>query len=263
MNIRNFEYLRDQIKYTGFGESLENELKTNMEQLRPEFSLGHDTFYNNDRVSATLNFRKSDQTDLYFFNSYKATLEKEGSQEKQEQVFYINRGNNITLKEAYNLMEGRAVNKDLTSREGEVYNAWVQLDFKDADANGNFRLNHYHENYGYDLEAALSRYPIKELKNESHKEDLLNSLKKGNMQSVTFEKGGQETRHYIEANPQFKTLNVYDSDRNRLDTRKSLGEVQAQSKAQDSSRTKNQKAGTEGEADEQPQKQQRGKKQSV
>jgi hypothetical protein len=39
----------------------------------------------------------------------------------------------------------------------------VQMDFKEADSSGNFKLNHYHQNYGYDLEAALYKHPIKEL----------------------------------------------------------------------------------------------------
>lgn len=95
----------------------------------------------------------------------------------------------------------------------------VQLDFKDADSNGNFRQKHYHENYGYDIDAVISKHPIKELDNPSHKEDLINSLKKGNRQSATFIKDGQEVKQYIEASPQFKTLTIYDANQKRLDTR--------------------------------------------
>jgi len=53
-------------------------------------------------------------------NSYDASLKKDGTAESLEQTFYINKGQNITLKEAYNLMEGRAINKDLTNQQGEV-----------------------------------------------------------------------------------------------------------------------------------------------
>lgn len=240
MNERNYDYLKDQVKYTGFGEALEGELKQQMEKQQPTFSLKHDAFYGEDKVSAELSFRRSEQTDLYFFNSYKVSLQKEGRPESLEQTFYINKGNNITLKEAYNLMEGRAVNKDLTSREGEVYNAWVSLDFKDTDNNGNFRLNHYHENYGYDLEAAVGKHPIKELDNPSHKEDLMNSLKKGNLQSATFIRDGQEVKQYLEANPQFKTVNVYDADKNRLDMRQ--GKAQQQSQNGETSKKQNTRA---------------------
>lgn len=228
MNEKNFEYLRDQVKYTGFGEGLEEELKGKMQKEEPTFVLNHTAKYGEDTAQATLNFKKSSESDMYFFNSYKVELHKEDSKEALEQTFYINKGSNITMKEAYNLMEGRAVNKDLTNKEGEAYNAWVQLDFKQADTNGNFKLNQYHQNYGYDLEATLSKHPIKELENPKHKEDLMDSMKKGNLQSATFLKEGNEIKQYIEASPQFKTINVYDSNMKRIDNRHAKQEKESQ-----------------------------------
>ncbi|KIO54335.1 hypothetical protein [Flavobacterium hibernum] len=228
MNEKNFEYLRDQIKYTGFGEALESQLKEKMQKEEPNFTLTHNAQYGNDTAAATLNFNKSKESDLYFFNSYKVELQKENSKENLEQTFYINKGSNITMKEAYNLMEGRSVNKDLTNKEGEIYNSWVQIDFKQTETNGNFKLNHYHQNYGYDLEATLSKHPIKELETPKYKEDLINSLKKGNLQSATFQKEGNEIKQYIEASPQFKTINVYDSNLQRIDNRKSTEEKQSE-----------------------------------
>ena len=229
MNEKNFEYLRDQLKYTGFGDALESELKEKMQKEEPNFTLTHNTQYGNDTVAATLNFNKSKESDMYFFNSYKVDLQKENSKENLEQTFYINKGSNITMKEAYNLIEGRSVNKDLTSKEGEVYNSWVQMDFKQSESNGNFKLNHYHQNYGYDLEAVLSKHPIKELETPKYKEDLINSLKKGNLQSATFLKEGNEIKQYIEASPQFKTINIYDSNMKRIDNRKAQEEKQSES----------------------------------
>lgn len=228
MNQKNFEYLRDQVKYTGFGEGLENDLKQKIQEGNPEFKLAYETKYGNDTVNATLNFSQSKQSDMYFFNSYQVNVQKENSAETMDQTFYINKGNNITLKEAYNLMEGRSVNKDLTNKEGQVYNAWVQMDFKQSDDNGNFKLKHYHENYGYDLEAVLSKHPIRELSNEEYKSNLMDSLKKGNLQSATFQINGADQKQYIEANPQFKTINIYDSAMQRVDTRQSKKEQQSE-----------------------------------
>lgn len=249
MNEKNFEYLRDQIKYTGFGEALESQLKEKMQKEEPNFTLTHNAQYGNDTTTATLNFKKSDQSDIYFFNSYKVELQKENSKEALEQTFYINKGSNITMKEAYNLMEGRSVNKDLTSKEGEVYNSWVQMDFKQSESNGNFKLNHYHQNYGYDLEAVLSKHPIKELETPKYKEDLINSLKKGNLQSATFLKEGNEIKQYIEASPQFKTINIYDNNMKRIDNRKAQEEKQSESQhtsEKQSSKKQNQTADDDG-----------------
>lgn len=232
MNQKNFEYLRDQVKYTGFGEGLENDLKQKIQEGNPEFKLAYETKYGNDTVSATLNFSQSKQSDMYFFNSYQVNVQKENSAETMEQTFYINKGNNITLKEAYNLMEGRSVNKDLTNKEGQVYNAWIQMDFKQSDDNGNFKLKHYHQNYGYDLEAVLSKHPIRELSNEEYKSNLMDSLKKGNLQSATFQSNGAEQKQYIEANPQFKTINIYDNSMRRVDNRQSKKEQQSEGESQ-------------------------------
>jgi hypothetical protein len=249
MNEKNFEYLRDQLKYTGFGDALESELKEKMQKEEPNFTLTHNAQYGNDTAAATLNFNKSKESDMYFFNSYKVELQKENSKEALEQTFYINKGSNITMKEAYNLMEGRSVNKDLTNKEGEIYNVWLQVDFKQSETNGNFKLNHYHQNYGYDLEAALSKHPIKELETPKYKEDLMNSLKKGNLQSATFQKEGNEIKQYIEASPQFKTINVYDSNLQRIDNRKSKEEKQSetqQASEKQGSKKQNQTADDDG-----------------
>lgn len=228
MNQKNFEYLKDQVKYTGFGEGLENDLRQKIEKGDTDFKLNHTAKYGEDTLNAQLSFSKSKQSDMYFFNSYQVSLQKENTAEKMEQNFYINKGNNITLKEAYNLMEGRSVNKDLTNKEGQLYNAWLQMDFKQSDEKGNFKLKQYHENYGYDLEAALGKHPIKELGNDEFKANLMDSLKKGNLQSATFQNGSSEQKHYIEANPQFKTINIYDTGMQRLDNRQQKSEKEAQ-----------------------------------
>lgn len=74
--------------------------------------------------------------------------------------------------------------------------------------NGNFKVKHYHQNYGYDLEATLSKHSIKGLEKDDYKNNLMDSLKKGNIQFVTFKQDASEQKQFIEANPQFKTINI-------------------------------------------------------
>ena len=263
MNEKNFEYLKDQVKYTGFGEGLEGELKEKMKEQQPGFTLNHQAKYGDAIANVTLNFKKSEQSDMYFFNSYKMDLFKENAKESLEQTFYINKGSNITMKEAYNLMEGRAVNKDLTNKEGQLYNTWVQMDCKEADTNGNFKLNQYHQNYGYDLENALSKHPIKELDHPKYKEDLMDSIKKGNRQSVTFLKEGNEIKQFVEANPQFKTINIYDGNMQRIDNRQSKDEKQSEGESKSAKQdVKKQSQSDDTDSPEAPQEKKRRKKQS-
>ncbi|OYX81564.1 MAG: hypothetical protein B7Y83_17100, partial [Flavobacteriales bacterium 32-34-25] len=125
------------------------------------------------------------------------------------------------------------------------------------------KLNQYHQNYGYDLENALSKHPIKELETPKYKEDLMDSIKKGNRQSVTFVKDGNEIKQYVEANPQFKTINVYDSNMKRIDNRQSKEEKQTEGEtksAKQEAKKQNQSDDTDGP--EVPQEKKRRKKQS-
>ncbi len=44
----------------------------------------------------------------------------------------------------------------------------------------------------------------------------MQSLQKGNIQSVTIEKEGSVAKMFIEANPQFKTVTLYDAQMKRM-----------------------------------------------
>ncbi|MHA4875680.1 hypothetical protein, partial [Enterococcus faecium] len=65
-----------------------------------------------------------------------------------EQTFYIHKGKGVTAKEAYNLLEGRSVYKELTNKAGVAYKDWIQLDFTKKDKHGNHEVKQFHENYG-------------------------------------------------------------------------------------------------------------------
>jgi hypothetical protein len=211
MNQKNFEYLKDGLKYLGFGEGLNNKLAEELASGKPEFQLRTVNEYARDKVNYTLDFRKSDSSDMYFFNRYNASFKPEGDSPEKAQTFYIKKNAGITAKEAYNLLNGRSVNKDLTNSEGQPYNAWLQIDFNKKDDNGNHKFKMIHQAYGYDLDKELSKHPIKELAEPTTKERLMQSLERGNLHQVTFVKGDKDDKMFIEANPQFKGLNLYDS----------------------------------------------------
>ncbi len=211
MNNENFQYLSDNLKYMGFGENLRGELEKNLKEGKPDFQLHYKAEINKKPFEVSMNFRKSDTSDMYFFNNYHASLAK-GNSEKAEQTFYLNKGKGVTGKEAYNLLDGRAVQKDLITKEGQPYKAWMQLDFDNKDKNNNFEVKQFHERYGFDLKAAVEKFPITDLKDSDKQKALLQSLQKGNVQSVTIEKDGSSHKMFIEADPQFKKVNLYDSN---------------------------------------------------
>lgn len=212
MNAKNLEFLKEGIKYLGFGEGLNNKLTEELNSGKNEFQLRTENQYGRDKVSYSLDFKKSDQSDMYFFNKYSATLQGEKEDQQKSQTFYIKKNSGVTAKEAYNLLNGRCVNKDLTTQEGEKYNAWLQIDWKQQDTNGNHKFKMIHEAYGFNLEKTLEKHPIKELTDPTTKDRLMRSLERGNLHEVTFAKGDKEEKMFIEANPQFKSLNIYDTN---------------------------------------------------
>ena len=56
----------------------------------------------------------------------------------------------------------------------------------------------------------MQQLPLKELSSKTEADKLQDALKQGSRQSVVLIKDGNEHRFYIEANPQFKSVNIYD-----------------------------------------------------
>lgn len=217
MNTQNAEFLKKSLLNLGFGDKLNAELDKEMAAKTPEFKLGLQQEFNQKTVDYTLHFKAGDNQDMYFFNKYDATINHKDDPAKNiDQTFYINKGNGITAKEAFNLMEGRAVQKQLYNLEGQKYQAWLTLDDKNLTDNGNKKIRHYHENYGFDLDKVIAGKGIKELADPKAKEELMYSLKKGNAQQITVGEGGSEKKYFIAANPQFKTVDLFDHQMKKI-----------------------------------------------
>jgi hypothetical protein len=252
MNEKNFDYLKDNLKYLGFGDKLVEALQSNLKEGKDGFTLHYSAEVNKKNFEATLQFRRSDSTEMYFLNSYKASLERTNG-DTMEQTFYLNKGKGVTAKEAYNLLEGRAVHKELTNKAGEPYHAWIQLDFEAKDKHQNYEVKQFHEKYAYDVREAVSKFPIKELDGGDKEKSLLQSLQKGNIQAVTLEGNGDGQRIFIEANPQYKTINLYNEKMQRLDQQQRQNlmqrpeghEVKHQGKEKDKSKELGEEGGPE------------------
>src|SRR5688500_7616450 len=110
MSEKNLEFLKDALKYLGFGEGLNEKLTENVKAEKPEFQLSTINTYGKDKVSYSLDFKRSDKADMYFFNRYTASFKAGENGPEKSQSFYINKNAGVTAKEAYNLLNGRSVN---------------------------------------------------------------------------------------------------------------------------------------------------------
>ncbi|HUX85166.1 MAG TPA: hypothetical protein VMV20_08020 [Chitinophagaceae bacterium] len=217
MNKENLQFLKNAVKFMSFDETTQAELEKKIREGTPEFQLKAVAHFNQDEVGALLYFRKSDKSDYYFFNKYDVVvLHPEEPARDKSQTFYIHGGTGITLREAYNLLEGRSVFKTLLDQEGKKYQAWMQIDFGSIDSNGNYKYRHFYSSYGFNLVEVLNQYPILNLEKEEDKDMLIISLQRGNRHPVWFLLDEREQQVFVEAAPQFKALNVFDGARRKI-----------------------------------------------
>ena len=211
---KNNQSLRDQVQRIGFRD-LSNQIDQQIKQGREQFTIPVSYYVNEkERLNHELSFVK-DQSGQYQFEGNKTTLQNESKpEEDRSQYFKVHEGNSLITIQAYNLLAGRAVQKEKT---------WMQLDLNDKDAKGNHRIKEFHMGYGYDLEKTLQQLPLKELVNKTEANKLQDSLKNGDRQPITLIKNGNEHRFYIEANPQFKSVNIYDEHSRKITVSKALG----------------------------------------
>ncbi|MES2328223.1 MAG: hypothetical protein V4539_01385 [Bacteroidota bacterium] len=215
MNDKNLEFLKGNIKYTGFGESLYGELEKNIREGKPEFQLHFSTQIYNKPFDAVLDFKKGDKGDMYFYNGYRATFERSDGK-KMEHYFDVEKGKGIAGKEAYNLLQGRAIvdkkqidHLDKEAREALVVKPWIQFDLSKKGENG-YAVIPLGEERGYNLREAVGKFAVIEMDGSTREKDLIKALEKGNMQAATIEINGKVENIYLSANPEYKTVNVYD-----------------------------------------------------
>jgi hypothetical protein len=264
MNQENLEFLQRGLLFMGFKDTMNAQLEAKIKEQPKDFQLTMQGEYKRpgaepEKVDYKLDFRKSDTTDMYFFNRYQAKLLNDLDPSKEKtQTFYINKGSGVTAKEAFNLLQGRAVNKDLATKEGQPYNAWLKLDFSKKDKHDNFEVKQFSAGYGYDLLATLKKYPIKEMDDSQRLTGLIEGIQRGNVMAVTFNREGKEDKMHIEANPQFKTLVLYDADMKKVyqANEKKEGQTngQAAEKGADMKVDKKEAVKQEGAGEDEPQK---------
>ncbi len=238
---QNVEFIKNSLLNLGFGDKLNTELEKQITAKTPEFNLAAQHEFNQHKMDYTLHFKAGNNQEMYFLNKFDASL-KNGN-EDTKQSFYINKGNGVTAKEAFNLMDksdgldGRAVFKQLFNKDQEKYHAWVKLDWNDLTDGGNARL----KQHSFDVEKFLDGKGVKEMNDPKSREDLIRSLKKGNKQQITVDRDGKEQKYFIAANPQYKTVNLFDHQMKKIKREELFPPVQKQDNSEKEIQSKHQK----------------------
>jgi len=219
------QYLKDQMKYLGFGEDekLHKDLEKGINSKKQQFEVktASDKALPGNQVTFTLKFNKTEKGGV-FFNSYNAVL----SNEKNENIshnFPVSRESTFTAKEAVNLLEGRTVKIEFQNPKTEQMEpAFVKLNFNEPKTEkGNYNFQNFYMNYGVDTARIVEKSNLIFDKPE-YKTNTIRSLEKGNVVKVKFEQGHKVIEGKAALNPQYKNLNLYDLEMNRVNTNKPL-----------------------------------------
>lgn len=200
---RNFNSINEKVQRIGFPD-LSEKIKNHIGKGQENFSLPLSYYINEkEKINHTLCFSKNAEGHFELYG-FKSSLQNNSAPEDSREYYFKNGlENNFKLNEVYNLLSGRSV---------EHNQSWFQLDFNDKDSSGNYHLKEFRNEYAYDLEKTLKAVPLKEISNPYEMEKLKYALRQGDRASALLIKNGRENQIYIEANPQFKSLNIYDHE---------------------------------------------------
>lgn len=198
---QNSQELLSHLERLGFS-GVSAKLDDAMRKGYPEFSIPISYYVEpSKRINFELAFLKDDQGNIRL-RGYNAHYHNEARpDESRVQFFSADNGKCVDTKSSLHLLQGRAL-----EQEG----GWMQLDFNDRDAQGQYRTKEFPAAYGFDIEQQVRNLPIKEVQDQGETSMLVAALKSGGCQGVTFIRDGNERRYYIEANPQFRSVNIYD-----------------------------------------------------
>ena len=227
------KYLKDQLKYLGFGENeklhkdLEKGIKSKNQQF--EIKTTSDKTLPGNKVDFTLKFNKTENGGV-FLNSYNTKFTNEKAEEISHN-FSVNRENTFTAKEAVNLMEGRSVKIEFHNpKSDQQETAFVQFNFEEPKTEkGNFMFQNFYENYGVDTDKIVEKSNLIFDKPE-YKDNVIKSLEKGNIVKVKFDFDDKIMEGKAVLNPQYRNLNLYDNDMNRINTNKPLQGIENEEK---------------------------------
>lgn len=238
MNENNVEYLKKTLENLGFGTKLNDVLETAIRREIPTFSLGITTQMRpaeskdpgsdrTENLNFKINFNRSKESDVYFLNDYQVKLTRKNDPIVREQTFDLARDHRITAVQAYKLLSGLSLEKEvfLKTNTGEMEQVdpqpqktpvWLKLNLDVTDAYGNHPLRVFRPEYGYDLVKTLAKFPIKDIESPDKLQNVLNTLRSGNYYHTDLMIGKKAVPVSIAANPQMKTLDIYDKNMNEI-----------------------------------------------
>lgn len=231
-NEKNLEYLQKLQTSLGFGEKLNGVLESAISRELPKFTLGISNLHRpleskdvnapkTDYIQYGLNFNRQKDGDAYFLNTIDVTLHKTGESVPRQQTFDLERDHRITALQAYKLLSGLSLEKDIfvrpqgaeqDAKKSEKIKAWFKLQLDVKDAYGNHPLKVLRPEYGFQFENGITKYPLKGLDKEATKSEGLQAMRNGNYWHTELAVGKKNIPVSVTPNPVMKSFDIYDKN---------------------------------------------------
>ena len=203
MNQTNYDFLCNDLKFLGFAEGLQPALRDALETEHLSFELEFRNKIEEGTVAATLFFTRSDPEGYFFFSRYEMRLNE------KRHLFFIFKGKGVTVKEGFNLLNGRAVFKQRKAKNGQTYNEWIELDLNVPEENG-FKVITYSESYGFELSPLIDSMQIDTPSANWDRAMLIRSLERGNLQPAFLRQDDKNRKVLLSANPRERSITVHE-----------------------------------------------------
>lgn len=267
MKQENIDGVKDKVFFTGFDHSLDSTIEENTAKgvatfsgtYKPEYgenveatahfskSAKDNYFFNKWELDINKGTEQAFKQTFMVYPTEKALFKVRDS---EPELRWANP--NFTVKQGFNMAMGRStVNdfilphkflevkhgmtpeevKEITAKNAELekspknaYRAWGKLGFSQLNKYGDYPIL---KDPLYDIMAKVEKFPIKELLEKDGAAKLLDSLERGNLVPVTMMIGKIEAKYFIEANPQYQTITIYNGNMVRQKHQDILREVAA------------------------------------
>lgn len=202
-NKKSLEY---QLSESGFHDSYSKVLEL-MKQEQSQFSVPVSYYISEkEKIDHSLYFLKQPEGG-YKFDGFRSILENYSTPYfRSTHYFKYEKSESFNVDQAYNLLLGRAVFKN---------NSWKQFNLNDKDLSDNYRVKEFPQAYGYNIEKKLKDLPLN-ISDQVEFSSLVASLKDGERKEAVVLKDSKEQKIFIEANPQYKSLNIYNENLKKI-----------------------------------------------
>jgi len=212
------------LDYLGFPKTHEQEIKDKISSDPGKFEIdGKVKFPNYAKekdMDYTIYFKKFERQDMYHPYMYRAEFEGE----QRSQMFRIVEDAAFTTRDAFNLLNGRAVHKmviDHSDRKMKPF--WFKLDLSAKDVHGNYPVNRIsvpaHELV---IATQLEKQNVEEMKNPLKRVNIILSLYQGNTEAVTIPRQSGKETVYAMVDPLQKSVRLYSGEGKEIDKAKSM-----------------------------------------